>query len=122
MLIDQVLYLNTNSLHQTLKAIPEVSIFYKLLQRVSLKDTLSKGNIEKICFKSSLCVTLHDSMKKNLNEEFLMPAGFTVLAPTNREMLKMGETKLTQLRTDKEALITWLQEHIFIGQQFFVLT
>ena len=108
MLIDQVLYLNTNSLHQTLKAIPEVSIFYKLLQRVSLKDTLSKGNIEKICFKSSLCVTLHDSMKKNLNEEFLMPAGFTVLAPTNREMLKMlilqttfhRGTKLLRLKTE----------------------
>ena len=41
----------------------------------------------------------------------------TVLAPTNTQILsKMSKIQMERLQEDRESLITWLKQYIFIGQ------
>lgn len=114
MVTDGVLRPSTDTtLRQALRAGSDTSMFYRLFKMVSLNETMEVDyRVERICFESGLCASLHQTLQNNL----LNPHSFTILAPTNREMMKMDKTQLRRLHTDRSFLITWLKEHIFIGR------
>ena len=68
--------------------------------------------VEKICFQSGLCTSLHEDLQKRITKM----SALTVLAPTNAHILRMSKTQLERLQHDRESLITWLKQYIFIGQ------
>ena len=96
---------------QCLKYLSFSSLF-SLLRKAGIKNVLKIDRVEKICFRSGLCTSLHEDLQKRINN--MSP--LTVLAPTNTQILRMSKTQLERLQEDRESLITWLKQYIFIGQ------
>lgn len=113
--IDRVLYPQTGSLYKALKSHQNVSMFYELIQKISMKEAFKTDPIDQMCFATGLCITLTQQLQNHLKAAMEF-SQFTVLVPTNREMLKMEKTRLRKLYTDKHALVDWLKNRIYMGR------
>lgn len=84
-----------------------------LLRKAGLQNVIKIERVDRICFRSGLCASLGEDLQERITE--MSP--LTVLAPTNAHILRgMKKSALERLQQDRQALITWLKQYIFIGQ------
>ena len=104
----------TRGILEALRDNPDLSIFYTLLKGSRMSDVFASDVVTKVCFMPDVCVPLSQSMSNHISKAIDFEH-FTVLAPTNAVLEKMPTAEMKKLTTNKDALLDYLQRHVFLG-------